>query len=403
MGLLTKEVEIKLEAQNIKYYENLGYEIPRYYNEISRKYKVKQGTTLMVKIQDLPKGSHMFVDLICDGCGKELKRTYYDYNKRNYDGKVYCFHCAHKILNSRENNCNWNPNLTDDERRKFRKYPEYIQFVKSVLARDNYTCQCCGKTNTSELDVHHLYAYADFPQYRIDQTQAITLCKCCHKAFHSWYIENFGYTNKGKCTKSDYEQWIGYVLDELSTYSGNLCTTKKVYDYETGVIYDKAEDCARELNTNTDAIYKCCNHTEIIARRKLKNGTMKISKTLRRTVKGHHLFWLHEYNSLTENEIFDYLNSKSNTINSYNHLKVPKSICKKVICLTTGEIFEKIKDGSEKYGLKSSSKIGENCKGVIKSAGKLSDGTRLVWMYYEDFLLLSETEQNEILSKNKND
>ena len=33
MGLITKEVEVKLGGKNIKYYENLGYQIPRYYNE----------------------------------------------------------------------------------------------------------------------------------------------------------------------------------------------------------------------------------------------------------------------------------------------------------------------------------------------------------------------------------
>ena len=32
MGLLSTEVEVRLTGSNIKYYEDLGYEIPRYYN-----------------------------------------------------------------------------------------------------------------------------------------------------------------------------------------------------------------------------------------------------------------------------------------------------------------------------------------------------------------------------------
>ena len=33
VGLISKEIEITLSSKNIKYYENLGYEIPRYYNK----------------------------------------------------------------------------------------------------------------------------------------------------------------------------------------------------------------------------------------------------------------------------------------------------------------------------------------------------------------------------------
>ena len=32
MGLLSTEVEVRLGAANIDYFEQLGYEIPRYYN-----------------------------------------------------------------------------------------------------------------------------------------------------------------------------------------------------------------------------------------------------------------------------------------------------------------------------------------------------------------------------------
>ena len=51
MGLLTTEVEVLLNGYNIKYYEDLGYDIPRYYNKSSCKYHVKKGTTIIVKIK----------------------------------------------------------------------------------------------------------------------------------------------------------------------------------------------------------------------------------------------------------------------------------------------------------------------------------------------------------------
>ena len=37
----------------------------------------------------------------------------------------------------------------------------------------------------------------------------------------------------------------------------------------------------------------------------------------------------------------------------------------------------------------------------MEYAGKLSDGTKLKWMFYEDFLKLPIEEQNEILSRNQ--
>lgn len=54
----------------------------------------------------------------------------------------------------------------------------------------------------------------------------------------------------------------------------------------------------------------------------------------------------------------------------------------KVICITTGEIFDSIADGKRKY---KTNHIHECCKGKIKSAGKLADGTPLIWMYYNEY------------------
>lgn len=309
MGLLTKEVEVSLGARNIKHYENLGYIIPKYYNKNNSKYMVKRGTSLLVRVDDLPIGSNVLVNIECDNCGKLLKWTYADYNYRNHDGKCYCKRCGKIVFCSRENNFNWNPNKTDEERIRRRGYPEYVDFVKKVLARDNYSCQCCGKHDSRKMEVHHLYGYSGFPQYRVDQTQAITLCQKCHGAFHNWHFEKYGYINKGNCTRADYEEWIGYAINKITSYNGKLATTKKVFDYETGIIYDGAYKCATDLNVNNSSVYNCCNHKEI-TNKKLKDGTVKEYKAIRRTVKGHHLFWLEEYNKLTEEEIKEYINTK---------------------------------------------------------------------------------------------
>ena len=56
---------------------------------------------------------------------------------------------------------------------------------------------------------------------------------------------------------------------------------------------------------------------------------------------------------------------------------------RKVVCLTTGEIFDSIATATAYYNLSRSS-IKNNVTGRRKSAGKLADGTKLVWQYYDE-------------------
>ena len=145
MGLISTEVEVNLYGKVIDYYDSLGYEIPRVYDKIKRKDVVRLGTTIMVKIEDLSCGSHIPVKVKCDGCGKKYEMPYNVYHKYNHQGKIYCQHCAVKTFHSGENHYKWKPDKSDTERIVERRYAEYTEFVKKVLARDNYTCQCCGK------------------------------------------------------------------------------------------------------------------------------------------------------------------------------------------------------------------------------------------------------------------
>jgi len=67
--LLTEEVEINLTNQ-VKYYEKLGYDIPRVKDKKGRM-RTPQGTKIIVKVDDLPKGSHAEVEVLCDYCLEE--------------------------------------------------------------------------------------------------------------------------------------------------------------------------------------------------------------------------------------------------------------------------------------------------------------------------------------------
>jgi group I intron endonuclease len=58
-------------------------------------------------------------------------------------------------------------------------------------------------------------------------------------------------------------------------------------------------------------------------------------------------------------------------------------MAKSVICITTNKVFYTLKDGADYYNIVCSSNITNCCKGKQKSAGKLPDGTKLVWRYID--------------------
>jgi len=64
--------------------------------------------------------------------------------------------------------------------------PRHKKWAKAVKARDNFTCQICGKQGVY-LNSHHIYSYDTYEDKRFDIDNGITLCSYHHEIFHSIY------------------------------------------------------------------------------------------------------------------------------------------------------------------------------------------------------------------------
>lgn len=93
-------------------------------------------------------------------------------------------------------------------------------------------------------------------------------------------------------------------------------------------------------------------------------------------------------------DIKDNLKISVPTITTYLHKGNDVNLCKyygtknlekKVYCLTTNKKFNSMKSACEYYNI-SPSGISQCCKKKSKYCGKLNDGQKLIWIYYEEFI-----------------
>lgn len=358
MGLLSKEVEITLCSKTIKWYENLGYEIPRRINKYG-KLSVEQNTKIFVQVQDLPLGSNVIVDVLCDNCGKTYPLSYYNYHRTLHDGKSYCINCAAKVLISGEKHYLWDYSKTEAERVLGRRTLNgYTDFIKRVLQRDNYTCLRCNCTS-SNLNVHHLNGYDWFIDGRTDVKNAVTLCNKCHKNFHLLY-------GRGNNTKEQFEEWMDISFDILKDYDGKLNTARQVYCIENCVVYNGIyEFCKANQIPNIGYAYLVCDNNPC-------NINVK-QKAIAKSIHGLHILWYDEYINMTKddmNRYLEYIRQNNSSI--------------QVVCLNDKRIFSSKIKASRFYKV-CERDIRKCCEG-IKEYHRKKDGTLLTWMYYDDYL-----------------
>lgn len=364
MGLLSVGAEVKL-SNNVKYYESLGYEIPKYYDKKHKKYSVPRGSKIFVRISDLPLGSHAIVDVECDGCGELHQMEYKTYLKfLHEDGNIYCIKCACSLFNGGNRNHAWNPNLTDEERILKRGYPEYSEFVKKALERDNYICQRCGM-HSGKLEVHHLDGYSWCKEKRLDLTNAITLCENCHGNFHFVY-------GRRDNTKEQFEEWVGHTVRLIDFKDIPMPKARRVYCVEDNKEYESVRKLFEECGVDISSVYLCCNQ--------------KIGGT----VHGKHYIWADEVDGLNHQDILNLIKKQKiehmlDIEHQHNNNGKRKHISRPIICLNDNGVFSSATKAANYYGIPHTGII-RCCNNEQKTSGVSSDGTRLTWMFYSDYL-----------------
>lgn len=94
--------------------------------------------------------------------------------------------CRWKTATKGELNYNWKGGISNDE---IRTTFDYKNWVKQIFQKDNYVCQCCGKSSVY-LNAHHILNFSEYDNLRFDTNNGITLCQSCHikkGGFHSIY------------------------------------------------------------------------------------------------------------------------------------------------------------------------------------------------------------------------
>lgn len=87
------------------------------------------------------------------------------------------------------NNGNWKGGLTQIIK-GIRRSPEFFQWRKAVLERDNQSCQDCGSSES--INTHHIKPILEYPELVFEVSNGLTLCEDCHKRHTSWQRLNRG-------------------------------------------------------------------------------------------------------------------------------------------------------------------------------------------------------------------
>lgn len=171
------------------------------------------------------------------------------------------------------------------------------------------------------------------------------------------------------------------LCHNYSTRESNIRSQgKKVICVNTREIFDTIRDAENYYGIN--GIGNCC-----------EGKTHSAGKHKETSEK---LFWLfyEEYEKMSDKDVEKFLSDK------IEYEMTNDVFGKPVVCVTTGEQFMTAMDASRKY------KVADNgirfcCQGRMNTSGKLEDGTPLRWVFWEDYIKMTEEEIEAIKNSTK--
>jgi hypothetical protein len=150
------------------------------FNDLSSK---RFGRLIVIECGEL-KNSQYTWKCLCD-CGRELYVRSADLTR----GKSTSCGCkrdeyvASLQYRVGKRHPNWK-DISEAERRKRRDHKSSLLREK-CFKRDDYTCLSCSRRG-GDLEAHHLYDWASYPDMRYTLENIVTLCVVCHRNFHTW-------------------------------------------------------------------------------------------------------------------------------------------------------------------------------------------------------------------------
>lgn len=186
-----------------------------------------------------------------------------------------------------------------------------------------------------------------------------------------------------ECSVSTYlktGQKYGLCHNYSARESYRRSTGRKVICINTREIFDTIRDA--EKYYKVDGIGNCCEGKTHSA------GKHKTTK--------EKLFWLfyEDYRKMTEEDIQKFLSDK------IKYEMTNDVFGKSVVCVTTGEQFMTAMDASRRYNVADNG-IRFCCQGRMDTSGKLDDGTPLRWVFWEDYIKMTEEEIEAIKNSTK--
>ena len=255
MPILTKEVEIKVNARTAEYYESLGYKIPmKKANESTRQrwkkdYVYDTSKTFIVKVDDLLKKSNAKINYLCDYCLENVVSMTY----------------AHLTLGTKEVN-----------KMACRKCsPQKVKEVSLLrYGVDNYS-----KTE----EFHIKYKDIMLSKYGVEHNSHLPEYR---EKFHNTCIARYGeaywqqFTEKSRNTfraKTGYNSPL--QVPEIKEKSKKTCLDKYGYEYVLQVpeIKEKSKQTWIE-HYGVDNPNKSLEHRKQTVQTLYKNGTTTTSK-----------------------------------------------------------------------------------------------------------------------------